>query len=360
MNHQQENTIKDIAQELGLSASTVSRALKDHPHINAETKKKIKAVAASMGYQYNAMAANLRNSKSNTIGLIIPRISRYYQSAVITAIQNKLHEHKYHVMICQSNEDVQLEKELVDALYASRVEGLIVSSTFHTTDFSHFDIFSNSRRPLVFFDRVPAEYAANKIYGNDYQGGYLATSHLLESGCRRIALIGGPLDCNIYRERFEGYADALKKYGIGIEEGLLCFEDLTAENAIAACRKLFNKKPFPDAIFACSDTSALAVVQFAGNMIPARLKVVGYANDPFSAIINPAITSIEQHPFEVGRQAAVMMMNLLQEKTRPKEFQHLKINVELIKRRSSGIEIPEKSHVIIPNSNVTDEHASIV
>ena len=339
MSDQQENTIKDIALELGLSPSTVSRALKDHPHINKETKRKVKEVAEKLGYRYNAMAASLRNSRSNTIGLIIPRISKYYQSAVITAIQNKLHEYKYNVMICQSNESLEVEKELVQALYASRVEGLIVSSTLNTVDFSHFDIFSNSNRPLVFFDRVPKDYPGNKIHGDDHKGGYMATMHLLDLGCRKIAFIGGLTCCNLYAQRYNGYKQALQEYGLEPEESLVYFQDLTSENAQATSRKIFAEASYPDAVFACNDTTALAVVQHARSLkiaIPAALKVVGYSNDPLAQIIHPAITSIEQYPYKVGEQSAIMMMNLIQQKIKAgNDYLHLDIHVDIIKRRST-------------------------
>ncbi|RYE45282.1 MAG: LacI family transcriptional regulator [Sphingobacteriales bacterium] len=336
-----ENTMKDIALELGLSSSTVSRALQDHPHISQETKIKVNEAANRLGYSYNAVAASLRNSKSNTIGLIIPRISKYYQSTVITAIQNKLHEHKYNLMICQSNESPELEKELVNALYASRVEGLIVSSTLNTTDFSHFDVFSRSNRPLVFFDRVPKNYPAHKIQGDDYHGANLATNHLLSQGCRNIAFIGGPLFCNLYRERYEGYSDALKSYDLSPDSAKVFFHDLTKENALLSCEKLFSGKRenWPDAVFCCNDTVALTVTSYAKNRdveIPGQLKVTGYSNDPLTEIIKPTITSVEQYPSEVGTQAAGMIMNLIQQKLKPgKNYISVTIAVDLVKRDST-------------------------
>lgn len=333
--------MKDIALALGLSSSTVSRALQDHPHISQETKNKVNEAANRLGYSYNAVAASLRNSKSNTIGLIIPRISKYYQSTVITAIQNKLHEHKYNLMICQSNESPELEKELVNALYASRVEGLIVSSTLNTTDFSHFDVFSRSNRPLVFFDRVPKNYPAHKIQGDDYHGANLATNHLLAQGCRNIAFIGGPLFCNLYRERYEGYSDALKVYGLSPDDTKVFFHDLTKEHALLSCEQLFSgsRENWPDAVFCCNDTVALAVTTYAktrGLEVPAALKITGYSNDPLTEIIKPTITSVEQYPSEVGTQAAGMILNLIQQKIKPgKNYISVTIAVDLVKRDST-------------------------
>ncbi|MBC7827438.1 MAG: LacI family DNA-binding transcriptional regulator [Chitinophagaceae bacterium] len=340
MKKQVENTIKDIALKLGLSPSTVSRGLKDHPHINEKTKKKIKLTAAKLGYKHNAIAASLRNNKSNTIGLIVPKISMFYQSAVITAIQNKLHEHKYNLMICQSNESVEMEKELVNALYASRVEGLIVSATLNTVDFSHFDVFSKSNCPLVFFDRIPTDYAANKIEGDEFNGGYMATKHLLEQGCRRIAHIGGPLTCNLYRGRFEGYKEALKAYGLSVDNDIVYFHDLTAENGLKTGEKLFAKNPFPDAIFACNDTTAVTIIQYAksiGLAVPSKLKVIGYSNGPLSQIVDPPLTSIEQYTNKVGAEAATMMMELINQKLQLKEsFRKVTVPVDLIKRNSTS------------------------
>lgn len=340
MKQRAENTIKDIAQKLGLSPSTVSRGLKDHPHINEKTKKKIRDAAVKLGYKHNAIAASLRNNKSNIIGLIVPKISMFYQSAVLTAIQNKLHEYKYNLMVCQSNESVELERELVNALYAARVEGLIVSATLNTVDFSHFDVFSNSNTPLVFFDRIPVDYPANKVEGDEYNGGFLATTHLLELGCRRIAHIGGPISCNLYRFRYAGYKDALVKHGLTVNDDLVFFHDLTAENGLKTAQELFAKKPYPDAIFACNDTTAVAIIQYAKSLgieIPSKLKVIGYSNGPLSQIIDPPLTSVEQYTSKVGIAAATMMMDLINNKiSRGKPFHKITVPVDLILRKSTS------------------------
>ncbi|SFB90681.1 LacI family transcriptional regulator [Parapedobacter composti] len=339
MNSKTEITMKDIAEALGLSRSTVSRALQGHPHISADTKAQVMDEAKRLGYQYNAMAASLRKKKSNTIGLIVPRISRYYQSAVITAIQNRLHENRYNLMICQSNESPEIEKELVDALFASRVEGLIVSTTLYTTDFSVFDIFARSGRPLVFFDRTPKSYPAHKIQGDDYKGGYLAADHLLRQGCRNIAYIGGATTCSIYRERYDGYRDALANYGIVPDEEMVFFHDLTPENAVKTFDGILRMKKELDAIFAGNDTIALALVTHAkklGMRLPDELKIVGYSNDPLTDVVNPSITSVEQHPYEVGEQSASLMLGLIGGTIKPgKNYISVTIPVELVERESS-------------------------
>ncbi|MBF9254091.1 LacI family DNA-binding transcriptional regulator [Pontibacter sp. 172403-2] len=340
MSKQPQYTIKDIATEMGVSVSTVSRALSDHPHISEETKGRVRELAEKYDYRHNALAASLRNSRSNTIGLILPRLSQYFPSTVATAIQNKLHEYGYNLMICQSNDSPALEKELVNVLYASRVEGLIVSSTLYTSDFSHFDIFAKSKIPLVFYDRFPKNYEAHKVQGDDYTGGYQNTLHLLQQGCRRIAHISGPLTCNIYEDRYNGYLDALKKYEVPLNEGIVFFHELTRENALKTCEVIFSGSSLPDAIFACNDTTAIAVLEYARKhhiRIPQDVMLTGYSNDPRSEITEPAVTSVEQFPYEVGDQAATLMMNLLRHKIKQEDnYVSITTPVELIRRASSG------------------------
>ncbi|PIQ22872.1 MAG: LacI family transcriptional regulator [Cytophagales bacterium CG18_big_fil_WC_8_21_14_2_50_42_9] len=334
-----QNTIKDIAQELNLSPSTVSRALNNHPHISQETKKKVREAVEKLGYRHNAIAASLRNNKSNIVGLIVPRISMFFQSTVVTAIQNKLHEHGYNLMICQSNDSPALEKELVNVLYTSRVEGLIVAATLYTTDFSPFDIFATNNIPLVFYDRLPKNYPTHKIQGDEYRGGYESTTHLLEQGCRRIAHIGGPLTCNLYQDRYQGYQDALREYNIELDEEIVFFHELTKENALHDCLAMWQKGNFPDGIFACNDTTAITIVEFAREYnisIPGELKISGYTNDPRTQIIEPPITSVEQFPYRVGEEAANLMLNLMQHKTEAnKDYVAITTPIELVKRKSS-------------------------
>jgi LacI family transcriptional regulator len=334
-----EHTIKDIAQVLGLSASTVSRALQDYPHTSQATKARVREVVEKMGYRHNAVAASLRNSKSRTIGLIIPRISMYFHAEVVTVIQNKLHESGYHLMICQSNDQPDLEKELVNALYSARVDGLIVATTSTTTDFSFFDIFRTNHIPLVFYDRVPKEYPSHKVSGEEYQGGLTATLHLLEQGCRRIAHIGGPLTSNIYRDRYLGYLAAHERHKVAPDQDLLFFHELTKENALKTAKALLSRAALPDAIFACNDTTAIAVLGYAreiGLDVPGQLKLVGYSNDPRTEIITPAITTVEQFPRQIGEKAAQLILDLISDKHKnSKGYINLSNPVELIKRNSS-------------------------
>ena len=336
---QQQVTIKDIATAVGMSVSSVSRALSDHPHISEETKAKVNAVAQQLGYRYNALAAALRSSRSKTIGLIVPRISMPFQAAVITAIQNRLQTFGYNLMIFQSNESPEQEQKIVNLLMGTQVEGLIVSVTLYTKDYHIFDRSTLGNVPVVFYDRVPIDKACHKIVGDEYSGGYEVTKHLLEQGCRRIAHISGPLSCSIYLQRLSGYKEALREFNVPYDEDIVYFHELNKENTLKSCEALFAKEHTPDAIFACNDTSALAVLEYAREHkinVPSTLKVTGYANDSRTEISRPQITSVEQFPHLMGEGAAKLIMDLIEGREQPgKSFISLTTPVELITRASS-------------------------
>lgn len=308
------STIVDIAQELGVSPSTVSRALKDHPYISQKTKDKVRKMAVKLGYRRNALAAGLRNRHSNTIGLIVPRISMYFQSTVITAIQNTIHSLGYNLIVCQSNDSYSLEKELVNTLCSSRIEGVIVSCTMYTTDFSHFKAFTDNQIPIVFYDRVPRDFQAHIVHGDDFQGGYEVGSLLAARGCRDIAFINGVTSCNLYQDRLAGFKAALKKARIPLKKNRYFSQGLTIENAHNTIHKIFSKKPYPDALFCANDTTAIVALQIARQLnidVPNKLKVVGYSNDPRTEIILPGITSVEQFPADMGIMAAQKLIELV-------------------------------------------------
>lgn len=331
-------TIKDIAIEVGMSIASVSRALNDHPHISDKTKEKVKVAAEKLGYRYNALAAALRSSRSKIIGLVVPRISMSFQSAVITAIQNKLHTYGYNLMICQSNESPELERKLVNLLMAAQVEGLIISCTLYTQDYSIFENSFTGGVPIVFYDRVPIGKPFHRVVGDEFKGGYDVTKHLIEEGSKRIAHISGALSCSIYQERFQGYKEALKDNNIEFDEDLVVFHELNRENTFVSCQKLFDGTNNPDAIFACNDTAALAVLEYAKKMnisVPRELKISGYANDNRTEISVPNITSVEQFPHLMGEKAAELVMNLIKATKREENFISLTTPTELIKRTSS-------------------------
>jgi len=318
-----EKSIVDIAEALGVSAATVSRALNDNPRISEATRKRVKDKAKELGYRHNSMASSLRNKRSNIIGIIVPRVSMYFHSVFITALQNKLQEEGYSLMVCQSSDSVSIEQKLAGTLYSSRVDALVVSLALYTENYSHFEGFTNRGIPLIFYDRVPTKpYPAHIIKGDDYRGGLLAGNHLIEIGSSKIAYISGPLSCSIYKERTEGLRHALSKANIHLNEKWCFYHELTAENAWSSLRQIFSDDEKPDAIFASNDTTAVAAVQFAreqGINIPNELKIIGYSNDPRTSIITPSITSIEQYPAEMAFRVAQKLLELLRDKSKREE-----------------------------------------
>ncbi|TKC55597.1 LacI family transcriptional regulator [Pedobacter hiemivivus] len=337
-----QNTILDIAEALKLSPATISRALNNHPYVKEKTRNDVVEMAAKLGYRRNLMASGLRSNRTHTIGLIIPRVSMFFHAEVITTIQNDLHKHGYSLIICQSNDSVSMERELAETLYSSRVDALIAACTLQTVDFSHFDKFVEHGTPVIFYDRVPVEdYKATLIKGDDFKGAYLATSHLIAAGCKRIAHISGPLTSNLYQDRAAGFLKAMEEHQLPVNPDWVFHQELTQGNALFAMQKMFTTGAGPDGLFADNDTSAIAAIEYAkekGIIVPDVLKVAGYSNDPRTAIITPAITSVEQFPSLVGRRIVETVVELLSNDAEGPTYkiEPVMIPVELIVRKSTS------------------------
>lgn len=333
-------TILHVAKESGVSPATVSRVMNNHPYVKEATRDKVMEVIEKLEYQRNNMASGLRSNKTYTIGLIVPRISMFFQAEIITAVQRGLYTHGYQLMICQSDDTLQLEKELVKALHAARVDAVIAACSLHTVDFSHFDLLMGSGIPVIFYDRVPTyKTEAILVRGDDLYGGYAATEHLIAAGCKKIAHISGPVACNLYKDRSAGFEKAMKEYGLPVKEEWVFHQELTTQNALTALEKIFQKKNRPDGLFADNDTTAIAALQYAkqeGIGVPDELKIVGYSNDPRSSIINPSITTVEQYPARMGEQVVETLMAVLSHKKNAADANTpIVVPVSLVKRDSA-------------------------
>ncbi|WP_316815239.1 LacI family DNA-binding transcriptional regulator [Pedobacter nyackensis] len=338
-----QNTILDIAEALKLSPATISRALNNHPYVKEKTRNDVMEMATKLGYRRNQMASGLRSNKTRTVGLIIPRVSMFFHAEVITSIQNDLYKHGYSLIICQSNDTVSMERELTETLYASRVDALIVACTLQTVDFSHFDKFIDQNKPVIFYDRVPVgDYKATFIKGDDFEGAYLATNHLIEAGCKQIAHISGPLTSNLYQARAAGFLKAMDEHGLPVREEWIFHQELYHENAFRAMEKMFDDTTRPDGVFADNDTSAIAAIGYAkqnGIAVPGELKIAGYSNDPRTSIITPSVTSVEQFPNLVGKKVVEALVELLSQEAEGLAYktEPVIIPVELIVRESTAI-----------------------
>ncbi|MEM7551226.1 MAG: LacI family DNA-binding transcriptional regulator [Bacteroidota bacterium] len=331
-------TIKDLARELNISPSTVSRALKDHPDISPDTKKAVNELAKKLNYHPNAVALSLRKSKTNTIGVIIPEIVHFFFSTVISGIEEVAYASGYNVMVCQSNEIYDREVTDTYALLASRVDGMLVSISRETTNMEHLKEIQDRGVPLVFFDRVFEGIDASQVVVDDEKGAYDATCHLIEMGYQDIAHVSGPPGLLISKMRMNGYKKALQEHNIDVREDLIFEASMgSKEEAYEKIKsKLVNGLKL-DAVFAHSDMcayGALLAVQESGMKVPEDCGIVGFSDWQFSAFLNPSLTTVMQPGYEMGRAAAELFIkeSKTEEDVSPEK---IVLSTELIIRDSS-------------------------
>lgn len=305
-------TIVDIAKALNISKSTVSRALHEHSDINPRTREAVLKTARELDYQPNPHAQSLVNSKTNTIGIIVPEFMTYFFPTVIIGAQEVAAAAGYNVIICQSQESYKTEIANAHVLLTGRVDGVLISMTRETKKFEHFRAFERYGIPVVFFNRVCEEMDTSKVLVNDYEGAFKAVEHLILSGYKNIAHIGGPPVLRITYNRLNGYMDALKKYKLPVKKELIVYSDLSVKAAVQCSAKLLSLNKRPDAVFCVNDPTAIQLMLYAKKMgisIPEQLGVVGFSNDPMAAVIEPSLTTVEQPVADMGRTA---MRTLLQ------------------------------------------------
>lgn len=332
-------TIHDLARELNISASTVSRALNDSSRISRATKDKIKTLAHQLGYQPNTIASNLRTQKTHTIGIVVPLINRHFFSTFISGVEDLAFEAAYNVIISQSKDLLDKESRVVHSLFSNRVDGLIASVSMQTDQFDHFNLFANKNIPMVFFDRIAPDFEAHKIVVDDFTCGTMATQHLIDQGCKRIAHLAGPVSLNTYRDRMSGYLEALRKNKLAIEEELIIYNRLTRVDGLTAIKQLLKLKNPPDAVFCGNDTSALSMIIYlreTGIRVPEDFCIVGFSNEPFSEVVTPSISTIKQPAYEMGQKAAELLIQEIECKTVPASYQTIVMPTELIVRGSSS------------------------
>jgi len=320
---EKEITIYDLAERLNISATTVSRGLQDHPAINKKTKKKITNLAAELGYRSNKFAVNLRKQKTNTIGVIVPRLNSLFMSSVLSGIERVANNAGYNLIISQSFEQQAKEKTNANTMFNSRVDALIVSLAADTVDFSHFDTFTKKNIPIIFFDRVEESIQATKVLIDNFKAGYNATEHLIKQGCKQILHLTGNIARNVYHDRFAGYQKALSDYHIEYDPNLFISTDLT-EQAIQ--NVLTNDS---------SAAFALTIFKEAGLRIPDDIAIVGFNNDLISKVTEPAITTINYPGAEMGENIAKIMLNHLSGESDLSFTGTVLLNTELIIRGSS-------------------------
>jgi len=309
-------TMKEIAKKLGVSVSTVSRAMKDSPELHPDTKKRIVEMAKSMNYQYNLLAQSLRISRSKVLGVIVPELTSHFFSSNISGIQDTAYKRGYNIMICQSNESFEQEKANIKTLVSSQVDGLLISLSRETKTYEHLQDIYDRGIPFIMFDRVTEEIPVSKITVDDAHGAYLVVKHLLEQGCRKIAYFSGPEDLYISKKRKEGYLEALAEYGIPEKDSKVYFTDLTPEMNRKVTLEMLESGDLPDAIFAMIDPVAvdvMIVLKEKGIKIPDQIALAGFTNNPTSAVVEPSLTTVSQPGYEMGQLAANHLLDQLEE-----------------------------------------------
>jgi LacI family transcriptional regulator len=337
MKNSREVTIYDVAKALNISPSTVSRGLKNHPHIRKETVKRIIAAADQMGYQRNNFASSLRLKHTNTLGLIVPKLNSYFMSTVIAGIEKITNENGYGLIISTSQESALQEISNVKTLFNSRVDGLMVSLAFDTRDLGHFNLLLNRNIPVIFFDRVSQCPGCMSVVIDNFKAGNEVTSHLISQGCRRIVHIGGNMLRNVYSERFGGYKKALRSAGIPLDKNLVIVGDLSSQWAAGVAAKILKMKSLPDGVFAANDTSAVALIielQKAGIRIPGDICVAGFNNEPVSQVIKPNLTTVNYPAEEIGEIVAGSLIRNLRNK-KSQQLKTIVLDHKLIVRESS-------------------------
>ena len=313
-NRRHQTTIIDIARSIGVSNSTVSRALHGHADISPETRKVVLDAATQMDYQPNQLAHNLVMSKTNTIGMIVPEFHNPFFPNVINGAHDVLTAAGYNLTIMQSNESYPVEVSNTKTMLANRVDGLLISLTQETNNFDHLKVFEKRGIPLILFNRVCDHVEASKVVVNDFEASFSAVEHLILNGYERIAHLGGPLNLSVSRERLRGYQAAMGKYGKSIEENMVIQGMLTQQKARIYGKYLLDLDNRPDAVFAVNDTSAIEIMLIAiekGIGIGNDLGVVGFSDNPESAYIGPGLTTVRQPTLEMGRTTANGIIQLI-------------------------------------------------
>lgn len=307
-------TMRDIAEALGVSVATVSRALKDSPRISVEQREKIKAYAQEHNYYPNILAESLRNSAvrpMKVIGVIVPQYEHFYFSSVLSGIDQEATSRGYTIMVGESLDQFEREELLCKRFYENKVCGIIVSQAKNTTRYEHFQRLIDHSLPLVFYDRICTGINCDRVVVDDYQGAFNAVNYLIETGCRRIAFYGSPMTMEISKNRYNGYRDALLKAGLEPEERFFRICD-NRNDAEAITPDILAQEEIPDAFFAVNDDTAIGILYTAKRMgyrVPQDISICGFTNGQRAVACDPMLTTVEQRGVRVGEEAANILIS---------------------------------------------------
>jgi LacI family transcriptional regulator len=336
--HKREVTIYDLANKLKLSTATISRALNNDPAVSKKTLKTIMDAARELGYQRNTFASSLRSQKTYTLGVLVHELKSNFITSVLAGIEKVTASAGYDLLIAHSSESYEKEVANVKNLFHKRIDGLIASLSIATTQFDHFDVFKEKEVPVIFFDRVEETGNHTKVVIDNYQCGYQATRHLIEQGCKRIVLVTGSHQRNVYARRHEGYASALAEAGIPYNKAFVLIKNLNEECGQDTAREILRMPERPDGLFITNDyTAAICMRELKeqGVRIPEDMAIVGFNDDIICQIATPQLTTIRYPGMEIGETAARQLIDLLADNAPLRPGKTIIIPSELIIRNSS-------------------------
>lgn len=338
-----KTTIQDIARELQVTPSTVSRALNNHHSISDATKKAVSKTAQKLNYSHNRIASSLRLGRTKILGVIIPSAEINFFGSVVHGIEKVAKAKGYSTLIFQSNEQEDFEKEGVDTFLRSRVDGVLASIAKETTHLSHFLEIKKRHVPLVLFDRANDDLGVPSVVVDDYAGAFKATQHLIEQGCKRIAHIGGQQHIPIFKQRLKGYVAALKKGGLPYDKQLVAFGNVSIESGKECMKRLMQLPDSPDGVFAVEDFTALGALQAvkeSGKKVPGDVAIIGFANEAFGAYITPSLSTVDQQTKRMGEEAARIFFDHIGQKDFYKAAPSKKVLEPVLVYRSSSLKKP--------------------
>ncbi|OYU54919.1 MAG: LacI family transcriptional regulator [Chitinophagaceae bacterium BSSC1] len=337
-----QTSLQDIAKAIGISVSTVSRALHNHPDISTKTKTAVQKLANELSYQPNALAQSLVTKSTHTLGVIIPNLETTFFSSMLSGIQHVAAKAGYRVVICQSDESHRTEVANVQALMNNMIDGLLLCHTLKTDTYDHIKIQMKRGIPIVQFYRVNTEVETSRVYCEDKMGAELITQHLIDKGCKRIALLLGPKEINISQKRKNGYLNILKKNGMIEDPELIAHVDFSQPSVIKVVDNWLKLQKPIDAIFSISDKSAVQIIQYLKKnkiKVPDTIAVAGFGNEYTGEIIEPQLTTYDVRTVAIGEEAAKILLD------------------KIINQNASLKEITVKGKLIIRESSMKKSRA---
>lgn len=330
-------TIYDIAKALNVTTSTVSRALNNSSLISEETRKRIWEYAKKINYRHNKLASSLSSGKSNIVGIIIPNALIQFFSAVINSLEHELQQEGYNVLLYQTNESYSSEVNGIKTLLEAQVDGIIISPSLETYDFSHINKAHQEGIPVIQFDRIDDRLKLPSVSIDDEKAGYMVTKHLIDSGNERIGYISTNSEVQIFRQRFEGYKRALSEAGYPYRKSLVLLDEMSIKGGMYGARKMMESKHKPDAFIGGDDFTALGIIKELSkmNIVPPQISVVGFANQTFSEFITPSLSTIDQQAVNMGKECAKLFLKINKKKGGSNKTEKIVLEPILIERESS-------------------------